>query len=131
MCGDGGGGRRPAATCRMHPGLQALPERSGAELTFTTLIAVRDAVLAAARRFAAGVVLLCGTDTLEEAAFVLHLMLLGAPERTWRMPLCLTGAMLPADQLGSDNAKNLRDAVIVSGPLRLSPCCPCRGHHQH
>ena len=91
--------------------LEVLPFRSGAELSFATVAAVRDAVLAGLDAFA-GFVLLCGTDTLEEAAFLLHLML-GEALRRRGSPLCLTGAMLPADQLGCDGAKNLRDAIKV------------------
>ena len=91
--------------------LQALPFRSGAELSFVTVAAVRDAVLAGLDAFA-GFVLLCGTDTLEEAAFLMHLML-GEALRRRGTPLVLTGAMLPADQLGCDGAKNLCDAIKV------------------
>ncbi|KAL4448877.1 hypothetical protein ABPG77_007594 [Micractinium sp. CCAP 211/92] len=94
--------------------LTALPQRSGAELTMTTLCAVRDLVL---QRLKDGgcsaVVLLCGTDTLEDAAFSLHLMLADAL-RDRRTLLCITGAMLPADQLGGDGARNLRDALRVA-----------------
>ena len=70
--------------------LQALPFRSGAELTWATLAAVRDAVAAGLAAAAyAGYVLLCGTDTMEEAAFALHLML-GAALAAAGVPLCLT-----------------------------------------
>lgn len=65
-------------------------------------------------------VLLCGTDTLEEAAFSLHLMLAHALHARAAV-LCITGAMLPADQLGGDGARNLRDALRVGaliGPAR-------------
>lgn len=68
----------------------------------------------------AGAVVLAGTDTLEELAFSLHLMLGAALRQRWRAPLVLTGAMLPADQLGTDNARNLKDALLVR-------CDVCRG----
>lgn len=75
---------------------------------------LRDAALAALEGASlAGVVVLAGTDTLEELAFALHLMC-GTALLRLRLPLVLTGAMLPSDQLGSDNAKNLRDALLVS-----------------
>ncbi|KAL4422808.1 hypothetical protein ABPG75_009005 [Micractinium tetrahymenae] len=94
--------------------LAALPQRSGAELTMATLCAVRDLVLRhLLDRSCSAAVLLCGTDTLEEAAFGLHLMLADAL-RAHRTLLCVTGAMLPADQLGGDGAKNLRDALKVA-----------------
>ena len=80
----------------------------------------------------AGAVVLAGTDTLEELAYCLHLMLGTALRRRFRAPLVLTGAMLPADQLGGDNAKNLRDALLVgagapaaSAPLLFGCCCAC------
>lgn len=112
--------------------LQALPLRSGASLTFTTLAAVRGAVLAQLPDPAvAGCVLLAGTDTLDEAAFVLHLMLAKALARHGGKPLVLTGSMRPADALGSDNARNLRDALVVSERgwlcvLRAASCADVR-----
>ena len=55
------------------------PFRSGAELTLTTVAQIRDAVLAGLNSGTHGAfVLLIGTDTLEEAAFLLHLMLSAA-----------------------------------------------------
>jgi hypothetical protein len=110
--------------------LQALPFRSGAELSFATVAAVRDAMLAGLDAFD-GFVLLCGTDTLEEAAFLLHLML-GEVLRRRGTPLCLTGAMLPADQLGCDGAKNLRDAIKVwTNKRKKVELCWVGYHHAH
>lgn len=75
-----------------------LPTRrhcSGAELTLTTIAGIRDAVLEQLSSLSdsnpfQGFVLLIGTDTLEEAAFLLHLML-GAALRQAGRSLVITG----------------------------------------
>lgn len=61
-----------------------------------------------ARDDAAGVVATHGTDTLEETATFLHLVL--AP----RKPLVLVAAMRPATSLQADGPQNLLDAVRVA-----------------
>lgn len=104
--------------------LEALPARSGAELSWTTLVAVRAAVVRAVETNEA-CVLLCGTDTLEEAAFALDLMCRFVLRRAGR-PLVLTGAMLPADQAGTDNVKNLRDALLVGYVLSATRVLRCK-----
>lgn len=149
--------------------LLAVPLRSGAELTLTSVTRIRDTILSSLAGGTFGAfVLLIGTDTLEEAAFLLHLMLAAAlrqagralvitgrlqalacsrpgfppslPRHSLCVPLaCLlsppcpscraAGAMLPADQLGSDNAKNLRDAIKARGGCLICRCThkPCLG----
>ena len=62
----------------------------------------------ALRHDVAGVVLTQGTDTIEETAYFLHLVL------KTRKPVVVTGAMRPASALGSDVALNLYQAVTLA-----------------
>ncbi|KAG2489186.1 hypothetical protein HYH03_012412 [Edaphochlamys debaryana] len=89
-----------------------LAVRSGAELTFPTIFRARDAVRS--RLGACGAfVLVTGTDTLEEFAFVLEL-LLGAELVASGAALVVTGAMKPFDVEGYDGRANLQQAIQVS-----------------
>jgi glutamin-(asparagin-)ase len=55
-----------------------------------------------------GVVITHGTDSLEETAYLLHLVL------TTRIPVVLTGAIRPATALGADGPRNLFAAVVAA-----------------
>ncbi|MDV6373421.1 asparaginase [Deinococcus arenicola] len=64
-----------------------------------------------------GIVVTHGTDTLEETAFALHLLL------STRTPVVLTGSMRHADEVSWDGPANLLDAAGVA----LSPQTAGRG----
>jgi L-asparaginase len=64
-----------------------------------------------------GVIVTHGTDTLEETAFYLDMVL--PPGK----PVIVTGAMVTASQPGADGLANLRDAVLVA----KSPATPGKG----
>lgn len=88
-----------------------LKVRSGAELTFDTIFAARDAVLAHLSPSAA-FVLITGTDTLEEFAFCLDL-LVGNSLVAASASVVVTGAMKPYDIEGFDGRCNVQQAVQV------------------
>ena len=70
-----------------------------------------------AREDVAGVVLTHGTDTLEETALFLELLLPAAK------PVIVTGAMRPSDAVSADGPSNLLDAVRVA----IDPAAHGRG----
>ena len=90
--------------------------QSGAELSFETLFKLKLKIEELSRRNTEnstnqnemGVVIITGTDALEEAAFALDLLL------DVSTPIVITGAMKPADVLGYDGISNIRVSTVSS-----------------
>jgi L-asparaginase len=62
-----------------------------------------------------GIVITHGTDTLEETAYFLHLLLgTACADLIAQKPVVLTCAMRPATSSEADGPRNLRDAVMVA-----------------
>lgn len=93
----------------------SLDRLPGASLTFTHLLRYFTWAADMVEEGADGVVLVQGTDTLEESAYLLDLL--------WShdAPLVLTGAMRPAHDEGSDALSNLSTAI------RTASTTACRG----
>jgi L-asparaginase len=92
---------------------ETLFKKPGASLTIEDVLAVLAWAEAQVSRGVDGVVIVQGTDTLEEVAYLLDLLW------THEEPLVLTGAMRAPHQLSADGAANLTAAVIVAA----SPSC--------
>ena len=91
--------------------LQQLP---GASLTPAHLVEAVDWARGRVDAGSDGVVLVQGTDTLPETAFLLDLYW----DRTG--PLVLTGAMRLASALGADGPANLRDACLAASTREVA-----------
>lgn len=78
------------------------------DMTEAVWLHLADRIEAALAAGAAGVVVTHGTDTLEETAYFLHLIVKS------EKPLVLTGAMRPATALSADGPLNLLDAVRLA-----------------
>ena len=99
---------------------------ASAHLTSEIWLQTRRAIMAAcADEGVAGVVLVQGTDTLEETAFFLDASL--SPADTQGKAIVLTGAMRNADEANADGPHNLRNAIsiAVSAHSRERPIVAC------
>jgi L-asparaginase len=92
----------------------AFRQMPGASLTLTDVAALADEIRRRVRAGAGGVVVTQGTDTLEETAFALDLLL------DVGVPAVVTGAMRPPSAPGSDAAANLLGAVLVAADARVA-----------
>lgn len=98
------------------PGLAAVAQvtpvsvarKPSASLTLADLVALARRIVAGAAEGARGAVVVQGTDTIEETAFVLSLLL---PRR---LPVVVTGAMRAPTMAGADGPANLLAAVTVA-----------------
>lgn len=85
--------------------VEQLAQRPSVDMDFETLDLVGQRVDAQDRADLAGVVVLHGTDTMEESAYYLDLTRTGGP------PVVFTGAQRHADQPGADGPANIAAAV--------------------
>jgi L-asparaginase len=100
----------PSAKAELEPVGITLRVVPSPDITVADVNALVELIGEVASRGARGVVVSQGTDTLEEVAFLLHVML---PESV--MPVVLTAAMRHNDLLGSDAMSNLDAALRVAG----------------
>ena len=80
---------------------------TGVNLSMEDVVGLRNLILEKSSSHD-GIILLTGTDSLEEIAFGLDLML------EVNIPVVITAAMRPSDALGYDGFRNFRDAVAVA-----------------
>lgn len=136
MTQDGDGGVRPTLSATQLVG--SLGQQGDVEVSSETFLTVPgayldiDDVLAVCRRIeevlregAGGVVVVQGTDTLEETAFVADLVAHGPQS------VVFTGAMRPPDALGADGPANLRDAIVAAASLQGPDVLVCMGTQLH
>ena len=91
---------------------QQLCNVASAHLTSEIWLQLRQAIISAcADDTISGVVVVQGTDTLEETAFFLDASL--SNDALHNKPIVVTGAMRSADEEGGDGPSNLRNAILA------------------
>ncbi|RMF74413.1 MAG: asparaginase, partial [Alphaproteobacteria bacterium] len=88
---------------------ETMANRPSANLSVADIARLALRIRKAAEEGIAGIVVTQGTDTLEEAAFLLSLFL-GTPP----VPVVVTGAMRPASAAGADGPANLVAAIQLA-----------------
>ena len=83
-----------------------------AQMTPEIMLSLRQKIIALCKEDVSGVVIVHGTDTMEETAFFLDASL--SNQDLNNKPVVLTGAMRSNDQYSSDGAANLLAAVQVA-----------------
>lgn len=91
----------------------SIEARTGAQLTFATIFEVYQKVRDNQNQYD-GFVLIAGTDSLEEFAFITDLTL------PIIKPFVITGAMKPSDIVGYDGIANLTQAIQVAADDRAA-----------
>lgn len=92
---------------------QQLCNVASAHLTSEIWLQLRQAIISAcADEAISGVVVVQGTDTLEETAFFLDSSL--GDEQLQHKPVIVTGAMRSADEEGGDGPSNLCNAILTA-----------------
>ena len=83
--------------------------KGSSELTISDLLKIAENVnKVIQQKDVSGVVITHGTDTLEETAFFLNLVI------KTRKPIVITGAMRPATSIGADGPMNIYRSVLVA-----------------
>ncbi len=103
----------PALSARAEVGARNLANVPSTEIDLPLLFALTKAIRAHEQEGVAGIVVTQGTDTIEETAFVLDLLLQGA------LPVVVTGAMRNPSLPGADGPANLLAAVTCAA----DPAC--------
>lgn len=100
------------------PTVVEVARKPSTELTFEDLERVREEIVeATAADPEARIVVVQGTDTMEETAFYLDLVI---DHRALGRPIVLTGAQRRPDELGNDGPRNLLDAATFATDERLA-----------
>ncbi len=100
------------------------------DMDFATMLRIAQrAIYFLAQQQVRGIVITHGTDTLEETAYFLHLMI---PPELQTKPIVLTCAMRPATSQEADGPRNLTDAVTLALDTKargVLAVCAGDGHH--
>jgi L-asparaginase len=91
--------------------VQDVANKPGASLSFSDVFALADTISAALDDGCAGAVVIQGTDTIEETAYLLDLLVASDA------PVAVTGAMRNPSLAGPDGPANILAAIRVAAAL--------------